>query len=157
MIEQLTSLDELSALAMRIARELRAGDVLLLQGELGAGKTTFTQFLGKELGVQDNITSPTFTLIGEYPTFNNPTISTFIHIDLYRTGQQTALNNNYIQEVLESAKEQKAIVVIEWGELLNSEITNRTWRIAFKQGAKENDRVVTISKSFPSPHMGERD
>lgn len=140
----IASLEALSELASRFASELQAGDVVLLSGQLGVGKTTFTQSLGKALGVQDTITSPTFTLVGEYQAKNNLDIAMLIHIDLYRTGEQTALNNNYIHELLWSAKEQKAVVVIEWGELLGQEIQNRTWRIDFKPGSSENERIVTV-------------
>ncbi len=140
----ITSLEALYSLASSVAAELQPGDVVLLSGELGAGKTTFTQSLGKALGVKDTITSPTFTLVGEYQASNNPDITTLIHIDLYRTGDQTALNNNYIHELVDTAKEQKAVVVIEWGELMQQEIKNRTWRIDFKPGDTEDERVVTV-------------
>lgn len=140
----ISNLEALSELASRFASELQAGDVVLLSGQLGAGKTTFTQSLGKALGVEDVITSPTFTLVGEYQAANNFGITSLIHIDLYRTGEQTVLNNNYIHELLQTAKEQKAVVVIEWGELLLEKIQNRTWKIALKQGVTEGERVVTI-------------
>lgn len=144
-----TSLEALTGLASLFATELQVGDVVLLSGQLGAGKTTFTQSIGKTLGVQDTITSPTFTLVGEYQAKNNLDIATLIHIDLYRTGEQInaqplSMNNNYIHELLSSAKEQKAVVVIEWGELLGQEIKNRTWRIGFDSGSSENERLVTI-------------
>lgn len=147
----IASLEALHGLASSVATELQAGDVVLLSGQLGAGKTTFTQFLGKALWVEDAITSPTFTLVGEYHANNNFDIATLIHIDLYRVGEQTnaqsvPLNNNYIHELLSSAKEQKAVVVIEWGELLTREIHNRLWRIEFKQGDSENERVVTVER-----------
>lgn len=138
------NLEELSALACELVGELQGGDVVLLSGELGAGKTTFTQFLGKQLGVQDHITSPTFTLVGEYGISNNSTISTLIHIDLYRTGEQTALNNNYIQEILDSATQSKSVVVIEWGELFAQGIKNRIWRISLTPGTTESERIVTV-------------
>ncbi|MDA1168923.1 MAG: tRNA (adenosine(37)-N6)-threonylcarbamoyltransferase complex ATPase subunit type 1 TsaE [bacterium] len=146
------NLEKLSELASNFASELQTGDVVFLSGQLGAGKTTFTQSLGKALGVQDAITSPTFTLVGEYQAKNSFDITSLVHIDLYRTGDQSnaqplSLNNNYIHELVSSAKEQKAVVVIEWGELLGQKIKNRTWHIDFKQGAVESERIVTIARN----------
>lgn len=145
----ISHLESLADLASLFASELQAGDVVLLSGQLGAGKTTFTQSLGKALGVEDAITSPTFTLVGEYHANNNFGITSLIHIDLYRTGEQAtgkpqSLNNNYIHELVSGAKEQKAVVVIEWGELLVEKIQNRIWRIEFKSGAVESERIVTV-------------
>lgn len=142
--------EELSDLAFDLAMQLQSGDIILLSGELGAGKTTLTQFLGKALGVKDLITSPTYTLIGEYQATVNPDITTLIHIDLYRTGEQgnlqpLPLNNDYIQEVLDGSTEQRAVVVIEWAELLNAKQKNRTWNIAIKPGASEDARVITVA------------
>ena len=63
-----TSPDETNQLAARLATLLEAGDVLLLEGDLGAGKTTFTKSLAKGLGIERNVNSPTFTIIKEYKT-----------------------------------------------------------------------------------------
>ena len=122
---------------------------MLLTGDLGAGKTTFTQFLGKALGVQEVITSPTYTLVGEYPTVGNAAISNLIHIDMYRTGdtsapQASVLSDTYIQEIIDGAKRARAVVVIEWGELLKGDIENRIWHILLETGKNEGERVVTV-------------
>jgi len=145
------NLEACARFAEMLSKNLQAGDVIALSGELGAGKTTFTQFLGKALGVTDVITSPTYTFVGEYPVLHQADITTLIHMDLYRTGetgnsQPLPLNTNYIQEILDSAKQQKAVVVIEWSELMNHEIKNRTWCITIKPGTNENERVITVDR-----------
>ena len=67
MIIVTNSLQETEALAKRIASEIKGGEVLLLNGTLGAGKTTFTKGFAKALGVEKTVVSPTFTIIKEYP------------------------------------------------------------------------------------------
>lgn len=149
-MHQIQALEQLSVLAGRLACELRAGDTILLSGNLGAGKTTFTQFLGKALGVEGRITSPTYTLVGEYPITGNSEVTTLVHMDLYRMGEQAivrplALNDTYIREILEAGKNDKAVVIIEWSELLRVVPTGRCWHISLKLGAGFGDRIVNIS------------
>src|SRR5690349_9805043 len=77
--------DETRDIAGRVARLLRPGDVVLLHGDLGAGKTTFAQGLGAALGVSDFVQSPTFTLVNDYAAAANPAgIAVVHHLDLYR-------------------------------------------------------------------------
>ena len=124
---------------------------MLLSGNLGAGKTTFTQFLGEALGVEGRITSPTYTLVGEYPVRGNADIRGLIHIDLYRTqeGQKSnALNNEYIHEILQGAQEHKAVIIIEWGELLSKELlTGHVWSVDIAYVGTGNGRRVSVRSS----------
>lgn len=142
-------LEQLSALAARVAQELCVGDIVLLSGDLGAGKTTCAQFLGKALGVEGKITSPTYTLVGEYPVIGNSDIATLVHMDLYRMGEaekKLPLNNEYIQEVIEGAALNKAIIVIEWAEKLVRMPASRCWNIALAPGDTSESRIVTIGR-----------
>lgn len=138
---KIENLENLSLLTECMAKEMRAGDVALLSGELGAGKTTFTQFLGKAFGVQDAITSPTYTLVGEYNIPNNIDISILVHVDLYRTEGK---NNNYVQEIIEQAKQNKAVVVIEWAEYLERKPKGNYWNITITSEDITKTRIVTI-------------
>ena len=93
---------ETKALASKIIRLLSGGDVVLLEGDLGAGKTTFTKGIGKALGVEKTINSPTFTIMkcykGKYPLY---------HLDLYRLN---GVNQEFdLEEYIDSG-----IAVIEW-------------------------------------------
>ena len=92
----------------RLARILRAGDVLLLSGGLGAGKTTLTKGLVEELGgVPAEVTSPTFTLCRVYDT--HPPVA---HVDCWRLEQLAEVVDLALEEVLDAG----GIVVVEWGE-----------------------------------------
>ncbi|MFZ9401866.1 MAG: tRNA (adenosine(37)-N6)-threonylcarbamoyltransferase complex ATPase subunit type 1 TsaE [Ilumatobacteraceae bacterium] len=104
------SLDDTARIARVIAAELRPRDVLLLTGDLGAGKTTFTKALCTALGVTDAVTSPTFTLVHEYVGGR----LTVVHSDLYRlerTGELDDLG-------LDDARRRGAVLVVEWGDLV---------------------------------------
>lgn len=97
-------------LALALSREIRPRDVLLLTGDLGAGKTTFTKAFCGALGVKDTVTSPTFTLVHEY---KGSSVSV-CHADLYRlerTGELTDLG-------LDDARRRGAVLVVEWGDLV---------------------------------------
>ncbi len=87
-----------------------AGSLVLLVGPLGAGKTTLTQLLGRALGSSAQISSPTYTLIHEYPTPEG----VLVHIDAYRLPSAEALFGLGLEDYLDRAR----LVVVEWGEAL---------------------------------------
>ena len=105
----LESLHDTRRLAQRLAAAPR-GSLLVLSGPLGAGKTTLTQALGAALGSTAHISSPTYTLVHEYPT----PAGTLVHIDAYRLGDAAALFDLGLEDYLERAR----LVVVEWGEAL---------------------------------------
>ena len=92
----------------QFAASLKRGDVLALAGDLGAGKTQFTKGLAAGLGVHEEVTSPTFTLIHEYPGGRLP----LFHIDLYRLEQEDEVLGIGIDEYLDS----DGVTVIEWAD-----------------------------------------
>ncbi|MEG1480285.1 MAG: tRNA (adenosine(37)-N6)-threonylcarbamoyltransferase complex ATPase subunit type 1 TsaE [Kiritimatiellia bacterium] len=108
-VSELHSLSDTLALAKEIAPRLRSGGVLLLEGDLGAGKTTFVQALAKVYGITRTVTSPTFTLANEYRL---PQGGKLIHFDLYRLATPEGLYDLGLIDALESG----ARVVIEWPE-----------------------------------------
>jgi tRNA threonylcarbamoyladenosine biosynthesis protein TsaE len=97
------------AVAAAIARTLLPGDVLLLDGDLGAGKTTFTQGLARAMGVREVVTSPTFSLVRSYPTAFGVEL---IHVDVYRLDTVSEIVALGLAEMLEDG----GVAVIEWGE-----------------------------------------
>lgn len=101
---------ETRAFAARFASTLKPGDVLLLSGDLGAGKTAFTRGLAEGLGIDsDEVTSPTFTLVHEYRGGRLP----LIHVDLYR------LDRADLDEIgLDQDLADKGVVAVEWPERL---------------------------------------
>lgn len=99
-------------LGRSLSQQLPAGSVLLLKGDLGAGKTTLVQGLGEGLGIGD-IDSPTFTIINEYTTGALP----LYHIDLYRLSE-TEADNMHLETYWDGEETELGIVAIEWSERL---------------------------------------
>ena len=97
--------DAMEALGARLAPLLRAGDLVLLNGELGAGKTTLTRGLGAALGARGAVTSPTFVLAREHPTTAGVPL---VHVDAYRLSSGRELDDLDLDYA-------NAIVVVEWG------------------------------------------
>lgn len=96
------------AWAAELGTELRAGDVLILTGELGAGKTTFTQGLGAGLGVREGIISPTFVLSRIHPALaSGPDL---VHVDAYRLGSAGELLDLDLDATVD-----RSVTVVEWG------------------------------------------
>ncbi|MDD9783873.1 tRNA (adenosine(37)-N6)-threonylcarbamoyltransferase complex ATPase subunit type 1 TsaE [Priestia megaterium] len=109
-----TSPDETNQLAARLATLLEAGDVLLLEGDLGAGKTTFTKSLAKGLGIERNVNSPTFTIIKEYKSGRLP----LYHMDVYRLGDE--FEDLGFDEYFEG----DGVTVVEWAHLIEEQLPN---------------------------------
>jgi len=138
------SLAEMGYLAEQLAGKLVGGESLLLRGTLGSGKTSFVQALGRALGVEDQITSPTFTIVGEYDVVRHPSIQKLIHVDLYRLSNQQVKNELAVSEVLRRANEGERLTVIEWSEKLGEHKMPQVIEISFVHGATANERLVTI-------------
>ncbi|GAB6267974.1 MAG: tRNA (adenosine(37)-N6)-threonylcarbamoyltransferase complex ATPase subunit type 1 TsaE [Smithella sp.] len=123
-------------IACFIGRELREGDVLALSGELGSGKTCFTGGLARGLGVSDKyqITSPTFTLINEYPARCK-----LYHFDVYRLNSYSEFEDLGYEEYFCG----KGIVVIEWAEKIIQILPADAFFISFEY-IDENKRKIVI-------------
>ncbi|HSE69250.1 MAG TPA: tRNA (adenosine(37)-N6)-threonylcarbamoyltransferase complex ATPase subunit type 1 TsaE [Nocardioidaceae bacterium] len=103
------SADEARDAGRRLAAVLRAGDLVILSGDLGAGKTTFTQGLGAGLGVRGDVTSPTFVIARVHPSLvDGPAL---VHVDAYRLGGIDELDDLDLDTSLD-----EAVTVVEWGE-----------------------------------------
>ena len=109
LVRELHTLADTAALAAEVASRLRPGGVLLLEGDLGAGKTTFTQALARIYGVTRTVTSPTFTLANEYRL---PEGGSLVHFDLYRLASPEGLYDLGLEDALERG----ARMVVEWPE-----------------------------------------
>lgn len=95
-------------LAKKFSKKLKGGEIIILNGELGAGKTTWTKGLCKALGVKENVTSPTFTLMNIYESGKLK----LYHFDMYRIEDQSEAQELGLQELFSSG----AVCVIEWAE-----------------------------------------
>lgn len=102
------SLQDMRAFAARVAGWLKPGDVVALDGGLGAGKTTFVRLLGEALEIPEAVTSPTFVLMHEYSGGRLP----LAHVDLYRLGEDHA--ESFADELFAVIDEGRAVVLIEW-------------------------------------------
>lgn len=129
------SAEDTRELAAQLASVARAGDVVLLSGELGAGKTTFTQGFGAGLGVEDAITSPTFTLVQVYPGRLK-----VVHVDVYRLDLLQEIIDLGLPELLDDG----AVALIEWGEAAEPALAAEFLRIRIQFGEGDDDRVMTI-------------
>ncbi|MDQ0820031.1 tRNA threonylcarbamoyladenosine biosynthesis protein TsaE [Arthrobacter sp. V4I6] len=105
--------EQTHALAAGLGTQLEAGDLLVLTGELGAGKTTFTQGLGEGLGVRAGIISPTFVLVRIHPSLPDgprPGGPDLVHVDAYRLGSAAEIDDIDLENTMDSA-----VTVVEWG------------------------------------------
>jgi tRNA threonylcarbamoyladenosine biosynthesis protein TsaE len=100
-------------LAGRLAHLCRAGDVVLLVGDLGAGKTVFAQGFAAALGVPGPVTSPTFALVRHYRCGAGSPVGSLIHADVYRTGSVDEIADLALAELVE----EDAVALVEWGDM----------------------------------------
>ena len=105
--------DATRALAAALAPLCRAGDVVLLVGDLGAGKTVFAQGFAAALGVSGPVTSPTFALVRHYRCGPGGAVRSLIHADVYRTGSVAEVADLALAELVE----EDAVAVVEWGDV----------------------------------------
>lgn len=131
------SLEETLSLGKNIGKMLNAGAIIALTGDLGSGKTSFVQGLAKGLDISERyyITSPTFTLINEYPGRYR-----LFHIDLYRIEDPLELDELGFYEIIDS----NSVIAIEWADKLLDEFTSGYLDIKFKI-LNDQSRRITIT------------
>lgn len=127
-----------SLLAQELAKNIKPGSVLALSGPLGSGKTTFTQSLGRALGLVNPIKSPTFTIIRRYPL--EP--GYFYHLDLYRLESKSELESLGLEEIFSDAQ---SIAVIEWPQLLIDNLPPHTIHLSFTTNP-DSTHTITINQ-----------
>ena len=132
------SVEETWALAKEFANELKPGDVVCLEGDLGAGKTTFVQGLASALGVPGRVTSPTFCIVQEHQSKD----MLLVHMDLYRLHGEEDVEAIGWEDYLARG----AIFVIEWPERAGSLIPSQARHLSFHHMGEEK-RIVAIDSS----------
>jgi tRNA threonylcarbamoyladenosine biosynthesis protein TsaE len=133
-----TSVTETQSFAADLANSLPAGIVIALIGNLGSGKTTFTQGFAKGLGISEHVGSPTFKLVSEYDGQKGK----LIHVDAYRLEGIDDFLNIGGEDILATPK---AIILIEWGDKLESILPPDAIRISFERVLDvENERLISI-------------
>jgi tRNA threonylcarbamoyladenosine biosynthesis protein TsaE len=108
---QSASADETRAIAAALASLLEPGDVVVLAGELGGGKTTFVQGAARALGTTARVTSPTFTIVQEYDG-----ATPIVHVDLYRLDHVQELHDIGFDELVDAPEPDRRVVFVEWGD-----------------------------------------
>jgi tRNA threonylcarbamoyladenosine biosynthesis protein TsaE len=129
------ALDATQAVGAALAGIVERGDLVLLSGEMGAGKTAFTQGLGRGLGVSERITSPTFTIAhqyeGRFPIH---------HLDVYRLEHLNEALDVGLGEILDDG----SLVVIEWGDAIVPVLPRDFLEVQLAFGERDDDRRLTF-------------
>jgi len=125
------------SLAEALALICHAGDVVVLAGEMGAGKTAFTQGFARGLGVSDLVTSPTFTIVREYPGERLD----LHHLDVYRLDQIREVSELGIGEMLD----EDAVMVVEWGDAVIPALGEHILEVRITFGDGDDDRHLELT------------
>jgi len=138
------------ALAAVVAVRCVPGDVLLLSGDLGAGKTTFAQGFGRALGILEPVTSPTFTLVRQYSVDEGPTgIRTLFHADVYRLDHLAEIADLGLGQLVEDG----GVALVEWGEAAAPVLGAGSLALILEADPEDDDgRTVTVTADGPAWH-----
>lgn len=128
---------ETEAVGEDLARTLTPGTVIAFTGDLGAGKTAFTRGLARGLGINERVTSPTFTIVNEYQGGRLP----LFHFDMYRLESAEELFDIGWEDYLRRG----GVCAVEWSEKV-SEALSDCIRIDIRRGSGDNDRCITITE-----------
>lgn len=123
-------------LAAALAELAVQRDLLLILGDLGAGKTAFVQGFGAGLGVREKITSPTFALVQSYPASLR-----MHHLDVYRLGHVSEAYDLGLEELLDD----EAVTLIEWGDTILQALPNDYLEVRITAGVGDDDRELEVS------------
>jgi tRNA threonylcarbamoyladenosine biosynthesis protein TsaE len=136
-----SSVDDTRKLAGELAGVAKPGDVILLAGDLGAGKTAFVQGFARALGVAEQVTSPTFTLVRSYEG-RLP----IVHVDVYRL--------DHLQEVFElgfsELLDEGAVALIEWGDMIEPVVPADFLEVRIELGEADDERHLHLRTVGPS-------
>ena len=132
---------ETESIGSEFAKNVKVGDVVLLSGELGAGKTTFVQGVAKTLFVKTRVISPTFILVRKHHGKIGGKKINLYHIDLYRL-DSFEIKNLGVEEIFEDPK---GIFLVEWGE--KHENLKSSWEVKIDVLAGDSKRKITIKRN----------
>ncbi|MBQ5735831.1 MAG: tRNA (adenosine(37)-N6)-threonylcarbamoyltransferase complex ATPase subunit type 1 TsaE [Lachnospiraceae bacterium] len=140
MVKESYSPEETFAIGKEIGEQLKPGDVYCLIGDLGVGKTVFTQGLAKGLGIEEPINSPTFTIIQEYHEGRIP----LYHFDVYRIGDVSEMDELGYEEYFYG----DGACLIEWGNLIEEILPKETVTITIEKDLEKgfDYRKITVTE-----------
>lgn len=136
----IASEEEMKFFASNLAMKLESGKTILLSGDLGTGKTTFSQYFLKALGVQ-KVTSPTFAIFNEYD-IDHGSVNRAFHFDLYRLGSTEELEELGFYEIVE---DKLSHVLVEWPEKAEVIMPEDAIRIEIEHGKDDESRTLLVS------------
>lgn len=139
---RLTDTDTTVAVGRRLASLLRAGDLVVLTGGLGAGKTTLTRGLGEGLGVRGAVTSPTFVIARVHPSLSGG--PELVHVDAYRLGGTAELDDLDLDADLDAA-----VTVVEWGAGLVEGLADDRLEITLVADPATEERTMDVQAVGP--------
>lgn len=126
---------ETFSLAARVGTILRAGDVVALVGDLGVGKTVFAKGIARALGIDEEVVSPTFTLVREYEA-----PLPLVHVDVYRLDHLQELHDVGFDELVGG----RSVTVVEWGDRVGALLPAERLDVVLTHGDDDDDRVVVF-------------
>lgn len=134
-------------LAAAVAACCVPGDVLLLSGDLGAGKTTFAQGFGRALGIDEPVTSPTFTLVRQYEVAPGPSgLRTLLHADVYRLDHLAEVADLGLGQLVEDG----GVALVEWGDAAEPVLGDGALALALMADPDDEDgRRLTVTADGP--------
>jgi tRNA threonylcarbamoyladenosine biosynthesis protein TsaE len=139
---EVATAEEMRALGRRLAAGLRAGDLLVLSGPLGAGKTTLVQGIGDGLGVRGPITSPTFVIARVHPSLRGG--PALVHADAYRLGGAAEIDDLDLDSGTASS-----VTAVEWGEGLAEGLSDDRLEIAIElSGSARTVRITGVGRRW---------
>ncbi len=136
------SAHETKEIGKELARTLTGGDIIILKGELGAGKTAFTKGIAEGLGIEKEVMSPTFTLMSVYPV-DHDTIKELVHVDTYRLETYEELLEIGIEDYLGKLD---TLTIIEWPEKVDKLLENRKLTVVTLTAGTTTERTITIER-----------
>lgn len=125
--------NETRSFGLELAKQLKKGDVVALVGDLGTGKTALTKYIAQGLGIQEQITSPTFTIVQEYYSGRLP----MYHFDVYRIGDPEEMYELGYEEYFYG----DGVCIVEWADLIEELLPDDTLKIEIAYGQQEGERV----------------
>jgi tRNA threonylcarbamoyladenosine biosynthesis protein TsaE len=130
------SVEETRTLGQQLGRDLlQVGDVVILTGELGTGKTALAQGVGRGLGVEGPVVSPTFTLVREYEGER----CRLCHVDVYRLDRVQELHDLGVEEQFEDS-----VTLVEWGEVAANALPQDRLEVRIAMGAGPDERIIEL-------------
>jgi len=136
------SASQTKKIGLKLAKKIRPGEIIALIGDLGTGKTTFLQGLGRGLGVKNKILSPSFLQLKPYPV-KRSRVKYLFHFDFYRLASLSQLATRGLTEYLQA---KNGVVVIEWADRIKRWLPGRTKYIYFK--FLDQDQRLLVFKKF---------